>query len=430
MRLVPLLLAAALLAGCDSSDGGEEPAPEPERPPAAISRAELDEHLAALERIAARSGGNRAVGTRGYAESVEYAARRLREAGWRVRLEPFTVGVFALEGASLRIGGRRLGRARDFQVLTYSGSGRAAGALRRLPDGCDAEEFSALGGGELPVVSRTGCFFRVKAANAERAGARALIVVDDSQTSRGVPSGTLAVPGIGIPVLLVSDQALESAGDGERATVSVRASTRRRRSQNVIADTPGGGGPIVMAGGHLDSVPGGPGVNDNGSGVAALIELAEAIGPDPPGARVRIGLWGAEEVGLAGSRHHVRSLGRAGRRRIAVYLNLDMVGSPNAVGEVYGDGDPRLERLLRRAFGRRLAAVEAGGGSDHAPFQEAGVAIGGLYTGGPERGPGGRPRDPCYHLACDTARNVDRRTLLRMARAAAEAVETLSARHR
>ena len=132
-------------------------------------------------------------------------------------------------------------------------------------------------------------------------------------------------------------------------------------THNVIAETPGGDGErVVMAGAHLDSVRGGPGINDNGSGVAALIEAAEAIGPDPPGARVRLAFWGAEELGLLGSRHYVRSLDRAERRRISAYLNFDMVGSPNAVPELYSDGDADLERVLRRAAGRPLGSTRGG----------------------------------------------------------------------
>ena len=105
-----------------------------------------------------------------------------------------------------------------------------------------------------------------------------------------------------------------------------------------------------------------------------------------------------------------------------------MVGSPNAVPEFYADGDAELGRVLQRAAGRSLGTVEAGGSSDHAPFDEAGVPVSGLYTGANERGPGGRPRDACYHLACDTADRVNRPVLLRMARAGAEALSRLSAR--
>jgi aminopeptidase S len=186
-----------------------------------------------------------------------------------------------------------------------------------------------------------------------------------------------------------------------------------------------------MAGAHLDSVAGGPGINDNGSGVATLIEAAEAIGPRPPGAPVRLAFWGAEELGLVGSRRYMDSLDRDERRRIRAYLNFDMVGSPNAVPELYGDADSTLARLLQRVAGSaKLESAAVGGASDHAPFQEAGIPVNGLYTGADERGPGGRPRDPCYHLACDTLRRVNRAVLVRMARAAAEALRVLSARHK
>lgn len=423
MRLLPLLLVAALLVGCDS--GGEsKPAPEP-LPPRAVTEAELGEHLSALQEIADQNGGIRAVGTPGYGASVAYVATRLRAARWRVRLQPFRFAYFDLKHAAMSVGGRTLREARDFQVLSYSGSGRASGRLRRLASGCTADEFAGLTAGDIPLVDRGLCFFREKAFNAQRAGASALVVIDTSLTARGVPSGTLASAGIRIPVVLVSDTLVH---DGARAHVNVDAASERRVAHNVIAETPGGDGEhVVMAGGHLDSVRGGPGINDNGSGAATLIEAAEAIGPDPPGSRVRFAFWGAEELGLLGSRHYVSSLDRAERRQISAYINFDMVGSPNAVPELYADGDAELGRVLRRAAGRPLGGVSVGGSSDHAPFMAAGVPVNGLYTGADERGPGGRPRDPCYHLACDTAARVNRPVLLRMARAAAEALKRLSA---
>ncbi len=426
MRLLPLLLVVALLVGCDSG-GDSKPAPEP-APPRAITEAELGEHLSALQEIANRSDGTRAAGTPGDRASVDYVAKRLREAGWTVRLQLVRFPYFDLTRASMSIGGRRLREARDFQVLSYSGAGRTNGRLRRLSTGCEADEYSGLVAGDVPLVSRGVCFFREKAFLAQRAGASALVVIDDSPTQRGVPSGTLAAPGIRIPVVLVSDTL---ARDGAPVRVDVDATSGRRATHNVIAETPGGDGDrVVMAGGHLDSVRGGPGINDNGSGAATLIEAAEAIGPKPPGARVRLAFWGAEELGLLGSRHYVRSLDRDERRRISAYLNFDMVGSPNAVPEFYADGDAELGRVLRRAAGRPLGTVEAGGSSDHAPFAAAGVPVSGLYTGADEPGPGGRPRDACYHLACDTVERVNRPVLLRMARAAAEALSRLSARHK
>jgi Zn-dependent M28 family amino/carboxypeptidase len=340
-----------------------------------------------------------------------------------VQLQPVRFPYFELRSASLSVGGRTLRRPRDFQVLSYSGAGRATGHLRRLLGGCASEEYFGLGPRDIPLVSRGQCFFRGKAFTAQAAGARALVVIDDSPTGRGVPSGTLAASGVHIPVVLVSS---ERVRDGAKVSVDVDAISERRLTHNVIAETPGGDErSVVMAGGHLDSVAGGPGINDNGSGAATLIEIAEAIGPDPSGARVRLGFWGAEELGLLGSRQYVRSLSREERRRIRAYINLDMVGSPNAVPELYADGDERLGRVLSRAARGPLGKVSAGGSSDHAPFRAAGVPVNGLYTGSTERGPGGRPRDPCYHLACDTLDNVNRPVLLRMARAAARAIRRL-----
>jgi aminopeptidase S len=163
--------------------------------------------------------------------------------------------------------------------------------------------------------------------------------------------------------------------------------------------------------------------------VATLIEAAEAIGPDPDGAPVRLGFWAAEEIGLVGSRDYVRSLSPGDRLGIGAYLNLDMVGSPNPAPEIYRDGDARLGRVLREVAGGRLGRTVAGQASDHAPFRAAGIPVNGLYTGSTERDANGRPRDPCYHLACDTLDNVNGGVLLRMARATARALRQLSVRY-
>jgi aminopeptidase S len=166
-----------------------------------------------------------------------------------------------------------------------------------------------------------------------------------------------------------------------------------------------------MAGAHLDSVPDGRGINDNGSGVAALLEVARVLGPRPPG-RVRLGFWGGEEDGLVGSEHYVRDLSEAERDEIRAYLNFDMVGSPNPEPAVYSDGDAELGRLLRRLHPGRESGVGVGGLSDHAPFDSAGVPVNGLYTG----------QDRCYHRPCDTLANVDLAALRAIAVAAARAL--------
>ena len=430
-----MVLLLALAAGCDSreeSDSGQssrQPAGprEPTREQgAAIDRRALREHLRALQRIATDAGGNRAAGTPGDRASADYVSARLRDAGWRVTRQSFGFPYFRERSSSLSVGGRRVRRGPDYGVLGYSGSGRASGPARRFGKGCAPTAFAGLPRGAIAVADRGDCFFRVKAEHAESAGAAALLIANNPD-EEGVPSATLGGVGVRIPVLIVNADV--PLGEGTRVALEVNAASERRHTQNVIAETPGGAGRrVVMAGAHLDSVPSGPGLNDNGSGVATLLEAAEALGPRPPGARVRLAFWGAEELGLLGSRRYVRGLGAAERRRMAGYLNFDMVGSPNARPAVYSDGDPGLARVLRRAAGVRLAGASTGGSSDHAQFKDADIPVSGLYTGADEAGPGGEPSDPCYHRACDRVRNVDLAVLVEMARTAAEALRRLSAR--
>jgi Iap family predicted aminopeptidase len=404
--LLAAFLALALLVGCESD---EPPAPPPPAP-RPITEAGLERHLAALDSIAERNGGERAAGTPGYEASVDYVAGVLRDAGWRVRVQDVPMALWRERSpATLLVGDSGpLEPVRDFRVPSYSAAGRVEGTLRVVDDACDPEDFDSLAPGEVAFTGLGECFLAIKTANARRAGATAL-VVQTSASRRGVPSATLARPGLGLPVVLMSRRV--PARDGDRVRLAVDATTERGQTQNVVAEIGPARGPVVMAGAHLDSVPGGPGINDNGSGVAALLEVARTLGPRPPG-RVRLAFWGGEEEGLVGSRRYVRELSDADREAIRAYLNFDMVGSPNAVPAVYSDGDPEVAELLRRVHPGREGGVGVGGLSDHAPFDSADVPVNGLYTG----------RDRCYHLPCDTLDNVDLAVLLPIARAAARAL--------
>jgi Zn-dependent M28 family amino/carboxypeptidase len=223
-----------------------------------------------------------------------------------------------------------------------------------------------------------------------------------------------------------------------------------RRSRNVVAQTTTGSPDhVVMAGAHLDSVPAGPGINDDGSGTAALLETAAHLGGAPPVANaVRFAFWGAEEEGLVGSTHYVAGLPDADRKKIALYLNLDMVGSPNA-GYLAYDGDdsdhegagpgPAGSAGVERVLVEQLAAAgvtaegtDFDGRSDYGPFIEAGIASGGLFTGAEETktpeqakrwgGQAGEPFDRCYHQACDRVEGIDRKALDRNTDAVAGAI--------
>jgi aminopeptidase S len=195
---------------------------------------------------------------------------------------------------------------------------------------------------------------------------------------------------------------------------------------NVLAELPGAtkGAPLLL-GAHLDSIESGPGINDNGSGVATLLELAAqarklGVQPKRP---VRFAFWAGEEAGEFGSREYVASLENP-IEDIASVVNLDMVGSPNPEPYVY-QGDGTIQEALSdavRAEGLDPVPIDLEGRSDHAPFQEAGIATGGLFTGADEPAPDGQPHDNCYHRACDTVDNVDLEILEKMADALANAV--------
>jgi aminopeptidase S len=145
--------------------------------------------------------------------------------------------------------------------------------------------------------------------------------------------------------------------------------------------------------------------------VAALLDVAgRQAGEDRT---LRFAFWGAEEIGLVGSRRYVDDLEAAERRRIAAYVNLDMVGSPDSEPQVY-DGGP-IEAALRRHLPRGTDEVTLEGNSDHAPFEQAGIPVGGIFTG----------LDDCYHQRCDRLRNVDREVLAESARATERALVEL-----
>lgn len=388
-----------------------------------LRRAALKADLAALQRIAAKHGGARVAGTGGERASLAFVSRALRRAGWRVRSQPFAFSYFHERmQPSLRFpGGRRFEPGKDFTTLTYSGSGTVQGQLRDAGSGCATAELSAVGKGDVAVVSRGGCLFKAKAEHAEAAGAAALIVTDPG-VQAGAPTGSLLELGTRIPAVIVGPDATRALRESPDLFVRVDAVSEARVSRNLIAETQKSkGGRVVMAGAHVDSVPGSPGVNDNGSGVAALVEVGKALGGVAPGAPIRLAFWGAEEPGLYGSTTYVGQLDAAARAQIAAYVNLDVIGSRKPKRAVYSGADAAIELLLRDLVGpRAVAEDQAKGRSDHVAFQAAGIPVGGLFTGV------GRPWDACYHRACDTLANVNLPVLLQLTRVTGAALTRLS----
>ncbi|MFF6774034.1 M28 family metallopeptidase [Streptomyces sp. NPDC012637] len=210
---------------------------------------------------------------------------------------------------------------------------------------------------------------------------------------------------------------------------------------NLIADWPGGDpNQVIMSGSHLDSVTSGPGINDNGSGSAAILETALAVSRAQfqPTKHLRFGWWGAEELGLVGSKYYANNLPSTERSKIKGYLNFDMIGSPNPGYFVYDD-DPTIEQTFKNYFAGigvpTEIETEGDGRSDHASFKNVGVPVGGLFTGASrvktsaqvqKWGGTATAFDRCYHSSCDTTANINDTALDRNADAIAYAVWNLS----
>lgn len=398
-------------------------------------------HQAAFQAIADANGGTRAAGTPGYAASVDYVVNEMAAAGYVVTLDDFD---FVFVPPALLRQVAPFPATFETGRFTGSGVGQVTGTVsavdinlappRDSTSGCEAADFAGFPAGNIALVQRGTCTFAVKALNAQAAGAAAVVIFNQGNLPAREPLivGTLDAAPVQIPVVGASfadGVALASPG----VVALVRVDPPQTVTQyNVIAESRDGDPDnVVMAGAHLDSVLRGPGINDNGSGSAALLEVARQMARVKTRNRVRFAWWGAEESGLVGSTAYVNDLAADERARIALYLNFDMIGSPNHGFFVYdGDdsdqvgagpgptGSAEIERLFESFYQGRgipFKGTDFSGRSDYGPFIAAGIPAGGLFTGAEGiktaqeaalwGGTAGVSFDPCYHQACDTYAN-------------------------
>ncbi|MDA0168369.1 M28 family metallopeptidase [Solirubrobacter taibaiensis] len=432
------------------------------------------QHERALQAVANANGGTRASGTPGYEASLQYVKQRLVKAGYRVKEQEFTFPFF--RELAPATAAQLSPTPKDYTVDTfeYSGSGDVTANVQAVrgitipppavpgttPAGCTAADFTGFTAGNIALIQRGTCDFGLKARNAKAAGAVGVIIFNEGQEGRtGLPAGTLGEP-IDIPVvgMTFADGAAIYQQLQGGATVKLHITTSTEAdldatTKNLIADTKtGNADETVVVGGHLDSVVEGPGINDNGSGTSAILEIAEAMSEQKikPRRAVRFAFWGAEESGLLGSEHYVTTLPADDLTKIYANLNFDMVGSPNYARFVYdGDGSDsepagppgsgEIESVFTKYFaGQGLASepTEFSGRSDYGPFIAVGIPAGGLFTGAEGiktaeqatkyGGTAGVAFDPCYHQACDTINNLSTNALNEMGDAAAHATLVLA----
>lgn len=416
------------------------------------------EHQAAFQSIADANGNTRAAGTPGYDASLQYVVDRMTAAGYEVTLNAFPF-VYVPPGLLQQLA--PIIATYETSVFTGSGYGEVTAAVtavdinlalpRANTSGCEAADFAGFPAGNIALLQRGTCTFANKALNAQAAGAVAVIIFNQGNdpTREGLVLGTLAPSSAAIPVAGASfADGVTLAQPGTQARVKVDL-PQNVIQHNVIAETAGGNANnVVVAGAHLDSVQRGPGINDNGSGSAALLEVAEQMAKVQPPNKVRFAWWGAEEAGLVGSTAYVANLSQAELDKITLYLNFDMIGSPNHVFFVYdGDnsdgegagpgpaGSAQIEATFERYFksvGAPFKGTDFSGRSDYGPFIAAGIPSGGIFSGAEGiktaeeaalwGGTAGQQYDPCYHLACDTYANNNDAALHANADATAYAV--------
>jgi len=439
--LAALALVASVATSC------AEPAPPTPRPPdartvaAAITEDGLRARLEALAAATTSSDRYRAVGSAGYERAAALVEQELRAAGWTVRDDAYTGAAFVDDGGSfLEVGGRTFG-VDDLRPLIFAPAGDVAGRVITVDWALDAPADTAKGCavthyGTLPphaiVVVRQGpCLRRDQVIAAQNAGAAAFIAVYPQMPAGVLYRPTLIEPRLlEIPAVSVSrelaDALLAAAADRADAHLVTHGRTTAAPTRSILAELPGTDpGAVIMLGAHLDSVSEGPGINDDGSGVAALLEIARALGGTRPRATIRLAFWSGEELGLHGSVRYASTLSTDDARAILVYVNVDMIASPNGFAGVYDEpgappGSAAARALLTTAVeraGGTPVGVDLGGESDHYGFAQAGVATAGVFSGAVEPvsveqaaasgAVAGRPADACYHQPCDDVANAN-----------------------
>ena len=407
-------------------------------------------HQLEFQNIADDNGGIRTSGTPGYDESVDYVARRMKRAGYEVTKQPFEFNAFIQLGDSNLMQNAPTAtnyvEDTDYTLLSQTEPGDVTatvtpvdldlGPANGSSSGCEPEDYDGFPSGHIALVQRGACSFQQKAENAQDAGAVGVIIFNqgDSDDRKGLANVTLSSDYAGtIPVVFATYELGEewAATSDLEMTMVVDVFRGLATSFNVIAESKHGNPDnVVMVGAHLDSVNEGPGIQDNGSGSAAILEVAIQMAKVKTNNKVRFAWWGAEESGLVGSDFYVGNLTDEEKAKIALYLNFDMIGSPNFARFIYdGDGSEfqlegppgsaQIEAFFEWFYtirGLAFEPTEISFRSDYAAFFENNIPFGGLFTGAEGiktqeqvemyGGTAGEQFDPCYHLACDTYFNI------------------------
>jgi len=411
-----------------------------------LLRSELLAKARILEGFAySTPGRNRQIFTPGHKATYEYIYKFMSDLGYDVEYNEFFAET---SSGSLVVDGTNI----PARPMTFTPSGKPSGRLVKVNNiGCEASDYPAEVSGAVALILRGTCPFAQKAKLAGQAGAVGTVIYNNAA---GPLDGTLGAsdPDF-VPTVGISDTAGASLVS-QLATASKTASldvlVTELPTYNVIAETKGGDHDnVLLVGAHTDSVNAGPGINDNGSGTIALLEIAKQLTAFSTNNAVRFGFWSAEEVGLVGSTEYANGLSEEELAKITLYLNFDMLASPNYIYAVYdGDGsafnisgppgsaaaEKLFEDYFKNDVGLATVPTAFDSRSDYAAFAARGVPVGGLFTGAeklktPEEaalfgGKVGVAYDINYHGAGDNVANVNVGAWIQNTKAIAHAVAT------
>ena len=320
--------------------------------------------------------------------AADYLVRELELLGYEARLQPFDYeellgnqAVRLLDGETLRT-----------NPLRFTGVGTADGILAEVGLARAEEVSEEKVSGRVALIRRGELTFAEKVTRVAEAGAVAAIIYNNQA---GVFRGWLDDESA-IPVVALSredgERLLAMMAEGDVA-VTVTVEVETYNSRNIIAERAGTSGDerTLIVGAHYDTTPGTQGANDNGTGVAVLLRVAEELAAWELPFDVRFLFFGAEEVGLLGSEHYVEGLTLEDRVSIIGMVNIDSVGSGEGL---VVSGDARLtDKALTYAEAHGINAREGGGfgGSDHASFRDGGVPV--LFLVGEDLSRINSPRD-------------------------------------
>lgn len=441
-------LAAAVAFFLPSAAAATDHAAEPPASLTATINAtnSLINHIHQLQVIADLNGGHRTAGSQGHLRSVEYFTAQLSRAGLSTRIEKFEFLYSAPVHARLTQDNEH----QDIIPATFGPS--TPGPLEAAPhfvvgDPCNESAYLDVPRGTIVVIEQSPqCTAVHQYQLASASAGRAVIIASQSDTPPYIwleGAGQRDKPLVGI------NQPTYARIRAARSPLAldVLMITERRWSWNLIAENPGvKDAPAIEIGAHLDSVPQSPGINDNASSAALLLDHAIRNANKPNQRTIRYMFWSGEEFAFAGSRNYLLTI--ADPESIYAYVNLEMLTAPNS-GYFYiqDHAGGHISRLIAHTIIKTYRQLGIGAEadpntiprSDDSSYRDAGISTGGLWGGSFEikteqqaeswGGDAGKPFDSCYHQPCDRTDRLDYAKLIKAKRVIDRLLQILDASH-